>query len=69
MAKKPEILLIAATSIGRDLGPRCAARLHTGLTADCTHLDVDVEVRSIPQRKLPPCRRHSWTRSTVRTAT
>ena len=26
-----------------DLGPRCAARLHTGLTADCTHLDVDVE--------------------------
>ncbi len=40
---KPEILLIAATNIGRDLGPRCAARLHTGLTADCTHLDVDVE--------------------------
>ena len=38
MAKKPEILLIAATNIGRDLGPRCAARLHTGLTADCTHL-------------------------------
>lgn len=43
MDKKPEILLIAATNIGRDLGPRCAARLHTGLTADCTHLDVDVE--------------------------
>lgn len=41
--KKPEILLIGATNIGRDLGPRCAARLHTGLTADCTHLDVDVE--------------------------
>lgn len=39
--KKPEIVLIAATNIGRDLGPRCAARLHTGLTADCTHLDVD----------------------------
>ena len=31
------------TDLGRDLGPRCAARLHTGLTADCTHLDVDVE--------------------------
>ena len=30
-------------NLGRDLGPRCAARLHTGLTADCTHLDVDVE--------------------------
>ena len=43
MARKPEIMLIAATNIGRDLGPRCAARLHTGLTADCTHLDVDVE--------------------------
>lgn len=41
--KKPEIFLIGATSVGRDLGPRCAARLHTGLTADCTHLDVDVE--------------------------
>lgn len=43
MDKKPEIMLIAATNIGRDLGPRCAARLHTGLTADCTHLDVDVD--------------------------
>ena len=41
--KKPEVFLIGATNIGRDLGPRCAARLHTGLTADCTHLDVDVE--------------------------
>ena len=42
-AYKPEVLLIGATNLGRDLGPRCAARLHTGLTADCTHLDVDVE--------------------------
>ena len=42
MEKKPEIMLIAATNIGRDLGPRCAARLHTGLTADCTHLDIDM---------------------------
>lgn len=41
--QKPEIVLIGATNLGRDLGPRCAARLHTGLTADCTHLDVDVE--------------------------
>ena len=41
--KKPEIFLIGATNIGRDLGPRVAARLKTGLTADCTHLDVDVE--------------------------
>ena len=40
---KPEVMLIGATNIGRDLGPRCAARLHTGLCADCTHLDVDME--------------------------
>lgn len=39
--RKPEIFLIGATNIGRDLGPRCAARLHTGLTADCTNLNVD----------------------------
>lgn len=39
---KPEIMLIGATNIGRDLGPRLAARLNTGLCADCTHLDVDV---------------------------
>ena len=40
---KPEALLMGATNIGRDLGPRCAARLHTGLTADATHLDVDTK--------------------------
>ena len=39
---KPEVLLIGATNLGRDLGPRLAARLHTGLCADCTHLDIDV---------------------------
>ena len=42
MDKKPEVLLIGASNIGRDLGPRIAARLHTGLTADCTHLDIDM---------------------------
>jgi electron transfer flavoprotein alpha subunit len=41
--RKPEILLIGASTIGRDLAPRCAARLHTGLCADCTHLDVDID--------------------------
>ena len=40
---KPEVLLFGATNIGRDLAPRCAARLHTGLTADCTSLNVDTE--------------------------
>ncbi|MGL5822112.1 MAG: electron transfer flavoprotein subunit alpha/FixB family protein [Sarcina sp.] len=42
-SRKPGILFIGATFIGRDLGPRVAARLSTGLTADCTILDVDVE--------------------------
>lgn len=41
--RKPGILFIGATFIGRDLGPRVAARLSTGLTADCTILDVEVE--------------------------
>ena len=41
-ADRPEVLLFGATNIGRDLAPRCAARLHTGLCADCTHLDVDM---------------------------
>lgn len=36
----PEIVLFGATSIGRDLAPRVSARLETGLTADCTSLDV-----------------------------
>lgn len=42
MEYKPEVLLIGASNIGRDLAPRCAARLHTGLCADCTHLDIDM---------------------------
>ena len=37
----PEIVLVGATSIGRDLAPRFAARIETGLTADCTSLDID----------------------------
>ncbi|MDR1795849.1 MAG: electron transfer flavoprotein subunit alpha, partial [Clostridiales Family XIII bacterium] len=41
-AYKPEIVLLGATHIGRDLAPRVAARLDTGLTADCTRLDVNV---------------------------
>ena len=39
--EKPEIVLFGATHIGRDLAPRIAARLDTGLTADCTRLDID----------------------------
>ncbi len=40
---KPEVFLFGATNIGRDLAPRCAARLHTGLTADCTNLSIDTK--------------------------
>lgn len=41
--RKPSILMIGATTIGRDLGPRISARLETGLTADCTRLEVSEE--------------------------
>lgn len=40
---KPSIVLLGATTIGRDLGPRLASRLGTGLTADCTGLDISDE--------------------------
>ncbi len=46
---KPEILLVGATAIGRDLGPRVSARLHTGLTADCTQLEIgDFPLVAVP---------------------
>lgn len=45
--RKPEVLLVGATSIGRDIGPRLAARLGTGLTADCTGLEVDAEDKKL----------------------
>lgn len=49
---KPEIFLIGATAIGRDLGPRVCARIHTGLTADCTQLDIgDFPLNPIPGRE------------------
>ena len=37
---RPSIMLLGATTIGRDLGPRLAARVTTGLTADCTKLEI-----------------------------
>ena len=39
----PSVILFGATSIGRDLAPRLSARLKTGLTADCTKLEMDEE--------------------------
>ncbi len=45
--KDPEIFLIGATAIGRDLAPRVSARIHTGLTADCTGLAIDESSRNL----------------------
>ncbi len=43
LKRKPAILLVGASPVGRDLAPRIASRLHTGITADCTQLDIDEE--------------------------
>lgn len=48
---KPEIVLYGATHIGRDLAPRIAKRVGTGLTADCTKLDIDPETKGILQTR------------------
>lgn len=49
---KPEIMLVGATAIGRDLGPRVSARIHTGLTADCTQLEIgDFPITPIPGKE------------------
>ena len=45
--KEPEIVIYGASSIGRDLAPRLAARIHTGLTADCTKLEIDPESKNL----------------------
>lgn len=44
---KPQVVLYGATSIGRDLAPRVAGRIHTGLTADCTALDIEEETNRL----------------------
>lgn len=48
---KPEIVLMGATTYGRSLGPRVASRLNTGLTADCTKLEIDREKRLLLQTR------------------
>lgn len=49
---KPEIVLVGATAIGRDLGPRVSARVQTGLTADCTVLEIgDFPLNPIPNQE------------------
>lgn len=48
---KPEIVLLGATHIGRDLGPCLAVKAGTGLTADCTRLEIDPEDKKIKQTR------------------
>lgn len=49
---KPEIMLVGATAIGRDLGPRVSARVQTGLTADCTLLEIgDFPLVALPNQE------------------
>ena len=49
---KPDIMLVGATAIGRDLGPTVSARVHTGLTADCTVLEIgDFPLVAIPGKE------------------
>lgn len=49
---KPEIMLVGATAIGRDLGPTVSARVATGLTADCTQLEIgDFPLVAIPGKE------------------
>ncbi len=50
---RPETLMIGATNNGRDMGPRVSCRLKTGLTADCTEIDIDEKTGNI-----------AWTRPT-----
>ncbi|HEY8462794.1 MAG TPA: electron transfer flavoprotein subunit alpha [Bacillota bacterium] len=51
MAEKPNIVLLGATAIGRSLAPKVAARLETGLTADCTGLAVDPDTKNLLQTR------------------
>ena len=49
---KPDIFLVGATAIGRELGPRVSARVATGLTADCTVLEIgDFPITPVPGKE------------------
>ncbi|MDR1735973.1 MAG: electron transfer flavoprotein subunit alpha/FixB family protein [Oscillospiraceae bacterium] len=75
LAYKPEIVLYGATHIGRDLAARVAARIDTGLTADCTGLEIDTDTGLLMQTRPAfggnlmatiVCRNHRPQMSTVR---
>ena len=48
---KPEIILMGATTYGRSLAPRISSRINTGLTADCTKLEIDDEKKLLRQTR------------------
>jgi len=49
--EKPEIILMGATNIGRSFASRVAAKIHTGLTADCTSLEIDTVTKNLQQTR------------------
>lgn len=51
LQSKPEIFLVGSTTYGSSLAPRIASRLNTGLTADCTNLEIDSENRLLKQTR------------------
>ena len=51
LERKPEIVLVGATSLGRDIAPRIAGRIGTGLTADCTKLEIDMSDNKLLQTR------------------
>lgn len=51
LQSKPEIFLVGSTTYGSSLAPRIASRLNTGLTADCTNLEIDSEKRLLKQTR------------------
>ena len=50
-SEKPEIVLMGATNIGRSFASRVAAKIYTGLTADCTALDIDPKTKNLMQTR------------------
>ena len=54
-AEKPQVALMGATSVGRDLGPRVSSALHSGLTADCTSLEIGEYTDAKSGKKYENC--------------
>ncbi len=64
--EKPQICLLGATVIGRDLGPRVSSALHSGLTADCTQLEIgsfDMKVKDAEGNMVDHHRHHRQPRT------